>query len=210
MRLRTLMCCLRAPQLHACRRLHNLGVSSYHPTRACLAKGVTSSVASWLHTFHKQQQHSQSARPICNLCFGVLEQADIQAKQGITPSQLAAAQAGHKGCSNMGNNHSVSPLISRVVREQQIQIPGSYTVPHQTSVSAYQLVGIFRSMLGHPSLPHGAKSFSLEAKWDLLHLLLLQAAGEQQQYELKLQHLLDRVLLHHAADKVAQVGLHFK
>lgn len=207
MHFQALMFCLRSSRLHACKRLNRCNDSNRHFLRACIANSETTNVASWLQVLPRQQ-HSQSALPVPSLCSRILEQADVLAEQRLTSRQLAVggpASAATLRGNSMGNNSSASNLGSHVVHEQHIQMPSSYAVPIQTSVPAYQLVGIFRAMLGHPALPHGSRSASLEAKWGLLHLLLLHAAGEQLKYEQKLQKLLDQVLLQHAANKLAQV-----
>jgi hypothetical protein len=94
-----------------------------------------------------------------------------------------------------------------VLHQQHVQLPGSFVVPSQTTVPAYQLVGLFRNFLGWPNLPHGAKATSLEAKWRLLQLTLLHAAQQEQQFQQQLQQLTDGVLLPQAQQKLAKVGL---
>jgi hypothetical protein len=92
-----------------------------------------------------------------------------------------------------------------VLHQQHVQLPGSFTVPNQTTVPAYQLVGLFRNFLGWPNLPQAAKTSSLEAKWRLLQLTLLHAAQQEQRFQLQLQQLTDGVLLPQAQQKLAKV-----
>lgn len=98
--------------------------------------------------------------------------------------------------------------VDAALHQQQVQLPGSFAVPSQTTVPAYQLVGLFRTFLGWPNLPQAARATSLEAKWRLLQLTLLHAGDQEQQFQLQLQQLLDGVLLPHAQQKLAKVSRH--
>lgn len=100
---------------------------------------------------------------------------------------------------------AAASAVNAVLHQQRLQLPNSFAVPSQTTVPAYQLVGLFRIFLGWPNLPQGAKATSLEAKWRLLQLTLLHAAQQEQQFQLQLQQLVDGVLLLQAQQKLAKV-----
>jgi len=54
-------------------------------------------------------------------------------------------------------------------------------------------------------LPQAARASSLEARWGLLALTLLHAAGDEQGFHKQLQRLLDDTLLPQAARKLQKV-----
>eukprot|EP00775_Hariotina_reticulata_P005187 gene5187-5425_t len=68
-------------------------------------------------------------------------------------------------------------------------MPAGFAVPPDTTVPAYQ----------------AARASSLEARWGLLALTLLHAAGDNQAFQQQLQQLLDDVLLPQAAQKLQKV-----
>lgn len=200
MRLRALM----SVAVHPCKAARALIKPPHRLVRACGAHNVSPSVSSWLQGI--QQQYSQQRQDVC---LGILQQAEFLEQLGSSSRQLQTGgvqlAAVCRGISSMASPGGTLGLQSSLVVQQCIDMPSGYCVPEQTTVPAYQLIGIFRAILGYPTLPRHARSSTIEAKWGLLSLLLLHAAGQQQEYQLKLQQLLDQVVLQHAANKVAQV-----
>lgn len=199
--------CLQSAETHACKASVHVSSTRLHVRPTCAANSAIRGVSAWLKGLQQSPVHSNiptGPALASDILRHVSHSANLLSGSGVATScQPAAAEA---STCNRVNSISMQ-LTSAALVEQHIQWPEGFAIPKQTTVPAYQLVGVFRAMLGCPELPQGARASSLEAKWGLLHLLLLHAAGQHQQYEQRLQGLLDRVLLKRSADKLMQASL---
>uniref|UniRef100_A0A383W7Z9 Uncharacterized protein n=1 Tax=Tetradesmus obliquus TaxID=3088 RepID=A0A383W7Z9_TETOB len=164
--------------------------------------------------YHFKHDQIQAARTYSSSCSSSLLSASSLISSSSSSSlavDSVTATANPVGAATTRNTTSSAAIqaaasaVNAVLHQQRLQLPNSFAVPNQTTVPAYQLVGLFRIFLGWPNLPQGAKATSLEAKWRLLQLTLLHAAQQEQQFQLQLQQLVDGVLLLQAQQKLAKV-----
>lgn len=189
-------------------------------TRAVPHCGAAAAAAAGVHDWLGQFQPQEKATGR-SLYTQIIQHTDLvrslsssshSAAGAATPDTSASSQhpsalttAGTIGNITSSSTQAALNVINAALLQQHLQLPASFSVPTSTSVPAYQLVGVFRSMLGYPNLPQAAKTSSLEAKWGLLQLALLHAAGDQQEFGQRLQQLLHDVVLPHALQRLQKV-----